>query len=67
METVFYLILGIESLDDAQTSESLLDIAHQHAPLLLTLQRLALQTFAHLTHNHPGYRKQHKHKQRELP
>ena len=42
METAAHLMLGIESLDDTEASEGFLDIAHQHTPLGLKLERTTL-------------------------
>ena len=66
-KTAFGLALCIEGFDDAQTAERLFDIAQQHAPLCLTLERHSLQALAYLAHHKPCHRQQQEHKYGELP
>ena len=67
LKAAFHLALGVKGLDDAQTADGLLDVAQHHAPLGLSLERNALQAFAHTAHHEPCHRQQHKHKQSQLP
>ena len=67
MEPLAHLSLGVESLDDAQTTQTLLDVRHQQAPLVLLLQRLAFEPLADLTHHHSGQRQEYQHEYRQLP
>ena len=56
MEPILHLLLGIECLDDTQAAKRFFYLAHQASPLILPFQTLALESFAHLTHQSSGYR-----------
>ena len=67
LEAFLYLLLSVESLDDAQSAQRLFDLAHQSAPLLLPFEGLTLQLLPHLPHHIAGKRQEDKDKQGELP
>ena len=59
IETLFHLLLGNESLDDAQATQRLLQLGHRVAPLALCLERLPLQFLTYSTH-HPTHGRHYK-------
>ena len=67
VEAAVHLILGTESLDDAQSAQRLLHLAHRVAPERLSLDALLLQAAAHHSHEpaEDGYKDDGE--QRELP
>ena len=67
VETVFHLAFGVECLDYSQSSQSLFDVRHQESPLVLRVERLALQSLAYTTHYKAGKRQQNKDKHGQLP
>ena len=67
METALHLFLGIEGLYDAEAAECLLDIGHERPPLVLGLERTALEAFTDTPHHHAGQRQKYEHEQRKLP
>ena len=67
LEAAAHLVLGVKGLDDAQAADGLLDVAQQHAPLVLALERDAFQAFAHTAHDPARDGQQHEHEQRQLP
>ena len=66
-KAVLHLLLGVERLDDAQSANGLLDVAHDGAQLVLLLERHALEVLAHTAHDQAGNRQQDEHKERQLP
>ena len=67
LKTLLYLLFGIESLDNAQAAQCLLDLAHQIAPLLLSLERLPFQLLSDQPHHVAGNGQQDENKKRQLP
>ena len=66
-EATPHLRFGVESLDNAQSAERFFDETHYDAPFLLSLERLAFESLADLSHHQSGQRQQNQHEQRQLP
>ena len=62
-----HLLLGDKGLDDAQSSQRLVQLSHRIAPLILRIERFPLQLLAYGAH-HPTHTGQHQQrKERQLP
>ena len=66
-ESLVHLVLGIERLDDAQSTQGLFQLCHEVTPLVLCYQRLALQHSAYSSHNPTHERKYGNGKECQLP
>ena len=67
VEALVHLLLGAECLDNAQTAERFLDLAHRVAPQRLRLHRLLLQFLADQAHKPAENRHENDGEQRQLP
>ena len=67
LKTSLDLLFRIEGLNDTQTAQRLLNLAHQQAPLLLPLERLTFQLLADLPHDITRQWQQDQDKKRQLP